>query len=168
MTDEEREKRAEPERELTEEEVEELERLIGAASAGAIDSGDELLAPEANPGAIDDEFERRLLEIEENAARIRGDNQLPEPPEWNYKRPAHTYPPRIESGSNYLGLGVGISIAYTLLGCTAAGWGIGYLIDRNTGGVAGQALGTLLGAMIGLAGAMFTITKAQKKHGGDK
>ncbi len=68
--------------------------------------------------------------------------------------------------SGYMGLGVGLSVAYTLVGMAVAGWGIGWLIDRGSGSAIAQGVGTLIGATIGLAAGIFTIIKAQSKDKG--
>ncbi len=60
-----------------------------------------------------------------------------------------------ESGEGYRSAGVALSVAYALVGCTIVGWGIGWLIDRNTGGNIAQAVGGLIGAVTGLVSAVF-------------
>ena len=109
-----------------------------------------------------DEEELKLREIDERLGALRG--KLPDPPEWDYKRPKSSTKNKVEE-NNYLGMGVGISVAYTMVGCTLAGWGIGKLIDLRSGGFLGQAIGTLVGAVIGLVAAIITIIKAQNKPG---
>ena len=108
------------------------------------------------------EEEKKLKEFDERLKAARG--SMPAPPEWDYKRTDRGGQNKAEE-NNYFGMGVGISIAYTLVGATVAGWGIGKLIDMRSGGSMGQAIGTLLGAIIGLAAAIFTIIKAQNKPG---
>lgn len=109
------------------------------------------------------EEERQLREFDKKLKAARA-GSMPEPPEWNYQRPKMSGKNKVEE-NNYLGMGIGISIAYTLVGCTLAGWGIGKLIDMPSGGYLGQAIGTLVGAVVGLAAAIFTIVRAQNKPG---
>lgn len=109
------------------------------------------------------EEERQLREFDERLKAARA-GAMPEPPEWNFQRPNIPGQNKAEE-NNYFGMGVGISIAYTLVGATFAGWGIGKLIDMKSGGTMGQAIGTLCGAVAGLAAAIFTIIRAQNKPG---
>jgi F0F1-type ATP synthase assembly protein I len=108
------------------------------------------------------EEEKQLKEFDERLKAARG-GSMPEPPEWNYQRPAQGKN-KVEE-NNYLGMGIGISIAYTLVGCTLAGWGIGKLIDMRSGGYLAQAIGTLIGAVVGLVAAIATIIRGQNKPG---
>src|SRR5688500_11504173 len=123
MTDEQPEKREEPD----EEELENrLRALLGEGGERA-----ELPPEEA------DDFELKLREIEDKAESIKASSRMPEPPEWDYKRPK----PKIDPGtdpSNYKGLGTGISVAYALVGCMILGFAIGWVYDRSAGGVGGQ------------------------------
>lgn len=90
--------------------------------------------------------------------------EVPTPPSWEYSRPDFTkkHLEKQDTGA-YLGIGVGLSAAYTIIGCTIVGWGIGWLFDRGKQQVIGQAIGTLVGAVVGLAGAIFTIVRAQNR-----
>lgn len=101
-----------------------------------------------------------LQRIDERIADSRKKSPLPEVPEWEYQRKRV---PKKQEHIEYLGLGVGLSVAYTLVGCIAVGWGVGKLIDLNSGSSLGQAIGTLIGALLGLAGALFTLIRAQNK-----
>ncbi|MCL4284061.1 MAG: hypothetical protein KJZ62_03060 [Fimbriimonadaceae bacterium] len=101
-----------------------------------------------------------LQRIDERIAESRKKSALPEVPEWEYQRKRA---PKKTENIEYLGLGVGLSVAYTLVGCIGVGWGIGKLIDLNTGSTLGQAIGTMIGAIVGLGGALFTLIRAQNK-----
>lgn len=91
--------------------------------------------------------------------------EFPEVPDWEFKRPQIPgHQPHDASG--YLGLGVGLSVAYTLVGMSLAGFGIGWLIDRGSGSYIAQGIGTLLGATIGLVAGIYTIIKAQNRGKG--
>ncbi len=132
------------------------------------------------PEPDDDELERRLRELgvlgddadeaDPLAERIKAikepagtaASRLPEVPDWEFNRPKLPGQRDPEKGDAYLGVGVGLSVAYTLIGAILVGFGIGWLIDRSSHGYIGQALGTLLGAIAGIAGAVFTIVRAQK------
>jgi len=115
---------------------------------------------------FDEEDEQKLRDIEERAKAVSQKRaEMPEVPEWDYKRPELPGQHKVDSTS-YLGLGVGLSVAYTLVGMALAGWGIGWLIDRNagTGSTLAQGLGTLVGATFGLAAGIFTIIRAQNRN----
>lgn len=116
----------------------------------------------------DEEVSRRASEMDGKVASA-GRPEIPDLPEMPAPR---TVPkestilgPARDKSDSYLGLGVGISVAYSLIGLTVLGWGVGKLIDMRTGGNAGQALGTVLGATIGLAGGIMQIIRAQNKQG---
>lgn len=91
--------------------------------------------------------------------------EFPEVPEWEFKRP-QIPGQQPHDASGYLGLGVGLSVAYTLVGMSLGGWGIGWLIDRGSGSSIAQGIGTLLGATLGLVAGIYTIIKAQKRGKG--
>ncbi len=107
--------------------------------------------------------EQKLKEFDERLKAVRA-NAMPEPPEWNYQRPKIPGQNDHKDQVAYVGLGVGISVGYTMIGCVVAGWGIGKLIDMKTGGMTGQGFGTMIGALIGLAGGVFMIIRAQSKN----
>jgi len=122
-------------------------------------------SPTNEDGSVENELsdeERQLQEFDERLKRARSSVELPEPPDWDYKRPNYTKKNKVEE-NDYMGMGVGISIAYTMVGCILAGWGIGKLIDLRGTGSLGQAIGTLIGAVVGLVAAIVTIVKAQNK-----
>ena len=122
------------------------------------------LGPEK--GSDEDELseeEKQLRAFDERLKAARS-GAMPEPPDWNFQRPKIPGQNKVEE-NNYFGMGVGISIAYTLVGATLVGWGIGKLIDMRFGGSMGQAIGTLIGAVVGLGAAIVTIIKAQNKPG---
>ena len=57
------------------------------------------------------------------------------------------------------GLGVGMTVAYTIIGLPLAGAGIGWLLDREAGGRVFITFGTLLGAALGIAMAVFILNR---------
>jgi F0F1-type ATP synthase assembly protein I len=110
-------------------------------------------------GEPDDEMAARLKEVEDKARRLKGGNKLPDPPDWNYQRPASMRKKPEDPG--YQGLGLGLSVAYSLVGCMALGWFIGWLVDKahGSGGTTGQAIGGLLGCIAGMASAMLMVNR---------
>jgi F0F1-type ATP synthase assembly protein I len=125
-----------------------------------------LRADVPEPG--DDEEIHRRMEAMRQKIAAAGNRSMPEPPEWNFKRPTIPGQERRDATS-YIGLGVGLSVAYTMIGAIVLGWGLGKLIDVATHGQwIGQTIGTLLGAVIGLAGGIFMIDRAQNKQDSQK
>jgi hypothetical protein len=88
-------------------------------------------------------------------------SELPDVPEWEFKKREIPGQLKVDTGS-YLTLGVGLSAGYSLIGSTVFGWLIGKLIDQN-GGFLAQAIGTLLGAILGLVSSVILIIRAQAK-----
>ena len=88
-------------------------------------------------------------------------SKLPDVPEWEFKKREIPGQLKVDTGT-YLTLGVGLSAAYSLIGSTVFGWLIGKLIDQN-GAFLAQAIGTLLGAVLGLTSAIILIIRAQAK-----
>ena len=94
-----------------------------------------------------DELETRLSEFDDRV-RKAGGSRMPDVPEWNYKR---SHPPQIEPGTDHRSLGIGMTAAYILVGGLFVGWLAGFGIDRLTHSApAGQAIGGLIGAVIGV------------------
>lgn len=120
-------------------------------------------APEA-ASETPEEADRAAARLERIEADVEsGTNaRFPEAPEVNFARPKMPGSTDAESGSHYKGMGVGLSMAYSMIGLTLTGWGIGKLIDLRSGGVIGQAIGTIIGATMGLFGAVYTAIRIQK------
>ncbi|MFN8139430.1 MAG: hypothetical protein U0R49_06495 [Fimbriimonadales bacterium] len=86
---------------------------------------------------------------------------LPEPPEWDYERPAHLKKEKEQRDKdNMRGLGVGLASAYTLVGCMGIGWGIGWVVDRSTGGDVGQPIGATAGALLGMVSTIILLNRS--------
>lgn len=61
------------------------------------------------------------------------------------------------------GLGVGLAIAYTLLGLPMAGLGIGFLVDHLTGSNGWKGIGTVVGAVAGIAFAVMMLNRENSR-----
>jgi hypothetical protein len=119
-------------------------------------------------GANDDndllsDEERQLREFEKKLQEARN-SAMPDPPEWSFTRPKIPGQSDNKDSSGYVGLGVGISVGYTMIGCVILGWGAGKLIDLRSDGMLGQGIGILVGAVVGLVGGIAMIIRAQKKN----
>jgi F0F1-type ATP synthase assembly protein I len=60
------------------------------------------------------------------------------------------------------GLGVGLTIAYTIIGLPLLGAGIGWLVDGRTGGTTWVGIGTVIGAVLGVAAAISIMNRENK------
>ena len=115
--------------------------------------------PSNNGDEPKDELAARLAAIEEKAKHLKAGSRMPDPPEWNYKRPASMRKKVEDNG--YRGLAVGLSIAYSLVGCMLLGWFLGWLVDRARGGgsAGGQAIGGLFGCILGMVSAIWLMNR---------
>jgi F0F1-type ATP synthase assembly protein I len=150
--------------EPTEKELEErLKKLLGDAESADSDELNEIelkihgieekLTAAGQPRAETDDIDAKLRGIEERANKLRASKALPQ--EESRTRPS-------QSITSYRGLGVGITIAYALVGPLFAGYGIGWLIDRKVGGGSYQMWGTLIGLFAGFAAALVLLARADK------
>jgi len=100
--------------------------------------------------ALNDEFNDRLEAIERRAKgeKARRDAQ---------KSQAVKQGAQIAKDAK--GLGAGLTIAYAIIGLPLAGAGIGWLLDRAGGGTLFVTVGTLLGAALGIAMALYLLNR---------
>ncbi len=91
----------------------------------------------------DPDIERRLQAIEEKA---KGARRLHDEHVFGRK------PKSMLDAESTRGLGVGLTIAYAIIGVPLVGFGAGWLLDRAMGGgTLWQALGTVFGAVAAIA-----------------
>lgn len=103
--------------------------------------------------AIDDEFAERLRALEEKARThklIRDDQKL----EMQRKQESDRDSAR--------GLGIGLSIAYTLIGCPILGLIIGFFLD-GPAGMTYKNWGVGLGSLLGIALTFTLVSRANRK-----
>jgi len=136
---------------------EELERRLQALLGSGPDLG-EVSLPKVSDIPPDDEVETKFKAISDRLDEAQAKRKLPDVPEWNYKRPKSNRG-NSSDPSNYRGLGIGISIGYTLVGCMVLGWGIGWLIDRQSGGNSYQAFMALGGCIVGIGMAFWLMNR---------
>jgi F0F1-type ATP synthase assembly protein I len=105
------------------------------------------------PG-IDPEFEERLTRVEGATGRARTRQAGRE---WERKERE-----RRDRESTH-GLGVGMSIAYTIIGLPLAGAFVGWLLDRYFGTQLLIGLGMMIGAVGGVAMAFVLLGRTQQK-----
>lgn len=102
----------------------------------------------------DEVLEARLKDIERSAAKGQAHYRaaLPKPEEGG---PSSGMSP--EQGRN---LGVGLTIAYAILGAPLVGFGIGFLIDQATKGVFWRGALGLLGCCLGVGYAVIVANRS--------
>lgn len=120
--------------------------------------GNERKNPELPEDKDFDELEAKATELRERAAST-GPTRMPEVPEWNYKRPRNAA--TNDDPNNYKGLGIGISVAYMMLGSLVVGLGIGWLLDKAFNQTIFLAIFGLIGALFGIATTFILINRSQ-------
>jgi len=60
------------------------------------------------------------------------------------------------------GLGVGLTIAYTIIGLPLFGAAIGWFVDGRTGGTTWVGVGTVIGAVLGVIAAISIMNRENK------
>lgn len=100
----------------------------------------------------DAEFAGKLKDLEERAAQSKSRRET------QAKQKAKEDKSSAEAAK---GLGVGLTVAYAILGMPIAGLGIGWLIEKM-GGPAGWQSGLILvGAVVGVVFAILVVNKTQ-------
>lgn len=126
---------------------EELDRRItemGLDQASPIDQAKEKAAK------IDEEFEGKLRNLEARADKAKSLRQN-QTREVNRKLASDREAAR--------GLGIGISIAYTIIGLPLFGAGVGWLVDSRLGVDFWKGIGVLIGAILGIGMAFYMINR---------
>jgi len=124
-------------------------------AAEMLDDGPVVEIPEVRVDPFDDaEFRSRYEEISNRAKVIQEKRAAA------VKTQAKKEKSDRESAK---GLGVGLSIAYTILGMPVAGYLIGWAIDGNSVVQTGRNFGTLIGAFIGVAAAVMMMNRTNTR-----
>lgn len=130
---------------VDEDELDRRIRELGLDQTPSIDKAREEAAK------IDEEFGERLKALEEKAKTVKEvrDNQNREKAR------------KLESDRETAkGLGLGLSIAYTIIGLPILGAVIGWFLDSRMGGQTFTSLGVLIGSVLGIVAAVFMISRA--------
>jgi hypothetical protein len=114
------------------------------------------------------EEEKLFARVEALKARTRVSQQLPEVPEFEFKRPASgpgsKEPLGPTDGGQARELGIGIMAAYTMVGSMVVGFGGGWLADKLLkSGNLWTALGGAGGAIFGIVATMVLLQRASKR-----
>jgi F0F1-type ATP synthase assembly protein I len=111
-----------------------------------------------------EELEDYEAEAERIMSQAKRPGELPDVPEWEYERPDYTRKHLEQSDmSNWRAGGVGLTAAYAMIAMVIAGFGIGWLLDRGSDQMTWRAILTLVGAVIGLAFAIFVVLREQAR-----
>lgn len=102
---------------------------------------------------FDAEFEDRLQKLHDRAESMKSKRDAVEA-----ERTRHT----VAEQASARGLGVGLSVAYAIIGLPLLCAGIGWLIDRSAGGNTGKALGAVIGLAIGIVVAIRLLGHEEK------
>lgn len=60
------------------------------------------------------------------------------------------------------GLGIGLAIAYTMIGLPIFGYGVGYFVDQSSGGTQAKGIGVLIGSILGIFMAVVILNRHGK------
>lgn len=134
---------------VDEEELERRIREMGLDQTPSIEKAKE------DAAKIDDEFSERLKKLEDKARqqKLIRDNRSHET-----NRKAR------DDAESAKGLGVGLSIAYTIIGLPLLGVGIGWFIDTRLGTQTYRSIGVLLGSVLGLVGAVVLLSRINRNE----
>ncbi len=127
---------------------------IDGDSDGADTLSEQVQAAREKNARLDDEFAGRLNALEERARqqKLLRDNQKREE---NRKMES--------SRQSARGLGVGLSIAYTLIGLPLIGVAIGWFLDSRTGGTAYKGIGAVAGTVLGIVMTVLLLSRADRQ-----
>jgi F0F1-type ATP synthase assembly protein I len=160
---------------------EELERRLRKLIGDDPDSDTALLPPSMQPPAELDELELKLQEIDQ---RIADAGQVGRAKAAGFDADLETDLQRVESkaaeakaaqeaarqdrekkgisdGDSARGLGVGLSIAYTIIGVPLLGVLIGWIADSSMGTTNWKGIGMLVGVVVGMALAFVLLNRTK-------
>lgn len=135
--------------------VEKIERELDATFEGRLDELEEAArrAKANRLHAEDHEFEGRLSQLETKAKTAKGRNE--EVGTLISER-------RLKQAEDYRGLGVGLGIAYMIVGLPLLGAGVGWFIDRSSGTTQAMGFGALIGAAVGMGMALMMLNRQNR------
>ncbi len=111
------------------------------------------LKVESRGNEIDAEFDERMRKLE---SRVQESKAVREAQQRETKR-------QLDSDrESSRGLGVGLSVAYAILGLPLFGYGVGYFIDNATGGNTAKGIAMMVGAIVGIGSAFYILNRQNK------
>ncbi len=132
--------------------IEGIDRELNQAFDGRL-SDMEAAADRVHPSeepAIDDDTDAKIarIELRARAARTRGNSSGAMPKQGGQK-----------DRDAYRGVGVGLTVAYTIIGVPLLGAAVGFLIDQSRGTSQWTGICTVAGAFLGVGFALFTLNR---------
>jgi F0F1-type ATP synthase assembly protein I len=124
--------------------LEEIAERIGVPDA-------ESREVDAIPGEMDD----KLNHIEQKVKAYRQAQEV---------KGHHSDQALKQSAESYRGLGVGLTVAYTIIGFPLLGMGIGWLVDRNDPARMSIGIGALIGSVVGVGAAIWMLNRHQSRR----
>ncbi|HWA83657.1 MAG TPA: hypothetical protein VG820_09500 [Fimbriimonadaceae bacterium] len=110
----------------------------------------------------DEAIEARLEKMRSKISEA-GKSRMPEPPEFEVKRP-RMLQTNTSDKHGYRSLGIGMTAAYALVGMMMLGVGLGWLVDHgNNSANVGPALGGLAGCVVGIGFVIWLINRDQSR-----
>ena len=103
----------------------------------------------------DEEFEARMAALHDKENRIQSIREAATRIE---KRK------QVSDGKVAVGMGMGLSIAYTIIGCPLVGFGIGYLLDMQAGTTTMRSYAAMVGIVVGMGVACVRIQKTNRQQ----
>lgn len=103
---------------------------------------------------IDDEFSARLKALEDRAQQQKEQRE-------NVKREEARK--SSSDAQSALGLGIGLSVAYTIIGMPLVGMGIGWFIDYKTGSNSFRTIGAVAGMALGIFAGIAIFNKSNRQ-----
>lgn len=104
-------------------------------------------------GQIQDDFEDKLKALEKRATEAKRQHE---------KTKARVEAQRADDGKAAKGLGIGLTVAYAIIGTPLVGFGAGWALDQTLGTRGWQSGLGLLGAFLGVGYAVFVLNKFQQ------
>lgn len=117
------------------------------------EKADALKAPEL-PAEVQGDFDSRMEELEARAQAVKREREAKE---------AQAARATKSDRDAAKGLGVGMSIAYTIIGLPLFGALVGWMIDNNTGGTQAKGIGVMIGVVAGMGMAFVILNRHQDK-----
>lgn len=132
--------------------VERIEKELDRAFEGRLDQMKEVADANrfAEEGTGEKDLDARLVAIESKARDAKGRNEA---------IGTLISQRRLKDAEDYRGLGVGLSIAYAIVGFPLLGAGAGYFIDRSAGTGNWMGICAVIGAAVGMLLALMMLAR---------
>lgn len=133
--------------------AERLKRVRAELDAMELPELPEERIPQVPPGPAAPDVDDRLREMDEKVRRVKGRWEAAQRQEAKQNE---------SSAQSSKGLGLGLSIAYTIIGLPLVGYGVGVLISNFTGDLHWKGNGGFVGSVLGVVGAILMLNRHQK------